>query len=58
MFAVMVISVVRRGLRTAAPKQFAAFCGVFFSSLAAGLYLGNQRIGGAVVLAALAAAGK
>lgn len=60
MFAVMIVSVIRRGLppdlRTGAPKQFATSCGVFFSSFAAGLYLGNQRIGGAVVLAALAGA--
>ena len=39
--------------KAGAPKQFAAFCGVFFSVFAAGLYLGNQRVGGAVVLGCL-----
>lgn len=38
------------------PKQFAAMCGVFFSTLSAGLYLSNQRVGGAIVLALLAGA--
>jgi tellurite resistance protein TehA-like permease/glutaredoxin len=38
------------------PKQFAALCAVFFATLSAGLYLGGQDIGGAVVAAALAAA--
>eukprot|EP01038_Epipyxis_sp_PR26KG_P006363 gene6363-8763_t len=38
------------------PKQFAAFCGVFFSVFGAGLYLANQRVGGAIVIAMLAAA--
>jgi len=61
MFAVFIVSIIRKNsppdLRAGPPKQFAAVCGVFFSSLASGLYLGNQRIGGAVVLAALAGAG-
>lgn len=35
------------------PKQFAALCGLFFSTFAAGLYLGNHPAGGAVVLAML-----
>jgi tellurite resistance protein TehA-like permease/glutaredoxin/hemerythrin-like domain-containing protein len=38
------------------PKQFAALCGVFFSTFAAGLYLADQRVGGCVVMALLAAA--
>lgn len=35
------------------PKQFASLCGLFFSTFAAGLYLGDEKAGGAVVLACL-----
>jgi tellurite resistance protein TehA-like permease/hemerythrin-like domain-containing protein len=35
------------------PKQFAAACGLFFSVFAAGLYLGSEPSGGAVVLGLL-----
>lgn len=38
------------------PKQFAALCGVFFSTFGAGLFLGGQRVGGAIVIALLAGA--
>lgn len=38
------------------PKQFAALCGTFFSVFGAGLYLGGQNVGGAVVIAMLAGA--
>ena len=38
------------------PKQFAALCGLFFSTFGAGLFLGGQRVGGAIVIALLAGA--
>lgn len=40
-------------LRAGPPKQFAALCGTFFSVFSAGLFLGGQRVGGAVVLGCL-----
>ena len=38
------------------PKQFAALCGLFFSTFAAGLYIGNRENGGAVLLGLLTGA--
>jgi len=38
------------------PKQFATFCGVFFTVFAAGLYLGGHPVGGAVLMAVFALA--
>lgn len=35
------------------PKQFAAFCGLFFSTFSAALYISGFDVGGAVVAAAL-----
>lgn len=40
----------------APPKQFAALCGTFFSTFAAGLFLGGRPVGGAIVMALLAGA--
>lgn len=38
------------------PKQFAALCGVFFSVFASGLFLGDEPVGGCIVLVLLAGA--
>lgn len=56
MLAMVVTSPFTPNFSAGAPKQFAASIGVFFTTVAAGLYLGGQDLGGAIVMAILAAA--
>jgi glutaredoxin len=49
----LVVSGLEPDYRAGAPKQFAAFCGTFFSVFSAGLWLGHYELGGVIVLGGL-----
>lgn len=53
MVAAMFLARVEPRFIAGPPKQFAAFCGLFFSVFGAGLFLGGAPAGGAVIIAML-----